>query len=148
MIVQMAGGPFQILIIEDSPGDVALLQFSLRNAGVQFEVKVIDDGAEAMAYFQHYDSIIDGKLPQLLILDLNLPKHDGFEIIEAIRQDSRFESLPIAFFSSTTSTSERARMMTFGVKGALTKPPDLDGYVRIGFELKSMLGGNDTCSLA
>jgi CheY-like chemotaxis protein len=129
----------QILVIEDNPGDVSLLKLALRDAKVDCEMTVIDDGGAALDYFHEYKQRPDSVTPDLVVLDLNLPKNDGLEIMEAMRANPRFREVPVALFSSSSAASERSRLKAFHVGRYLAKPPDLDGFLRIGGMLKELL---------
>jgi two-component system response regulator len=130
------GRKAHILVIEDNPGDVDLLRMALESAGVDCLLTVIEDGGEAIAMLtqeQHAPP------PDLVILDLNIPKSDGIEILEAMRGAPRSANVRVAVLSSSSSPRERARIKTFGVDSHIIKPSDLDEYLRIGLILKALL---------
>jgi CheY-like chemotaxis protein len=87
---------FRILIIEDNPTDVLLFREALETAGVRFEMLVAADGAEALTSLSNWD----GPLPNLIILDLLLPKIDGKNVLEAIDRNDRFSRVPVMITSS------------------------------------------------
>jgi CheY-like chemotaxis protein len=124
-----------VLIVEDNLGDVELLRMALETASVDCDVTVIDDGRDALDYF----SDVAAALPDLVVLDLNLPKNDGLEILEAMRANPAFERVPVAVFSSSSSPQERSRVARLRVTRFIAKPPDLDEYLSIGWTLKDML---------
>jgi len=129
----------RILVIEDNPADIELLRWALEGAGVICELTVIEDGGEALACIQHREKFVGSHMPDLAILDLNLPKYDGLEILEAMRADQDFASVPVAVLSSSSSPRDRSRMEAFNIGRYITKPPDLDEYLQIGFVLKELL---------
>jgi CheY-like chemotaxis protein len=128
-----------ILLIEDNPADVELLRRALRGAQLDCKLTLLEDGAEALAFLQQLETASDGSSPDLTVLDLNLPKNDGVEVLQAMRASPVFGSAPIAVLSSSASPRERARIEQFGVGRYITKPADLDEYMRIGFILKELL---------
>jgi CheY-like chemotaxis protein len=125
----------RVLIVEDNLGDVELLRMALHTANLDCDVTVIDDGRDALDYFANPAS----PLPDLVVMDLNLPKNDGLEILEAMRANPRFERVPVAVFSSSSSPQERARVANLHVDRFIAKPPDLDEYLNIGWTLKDLL---------
>ena len=90
MIEGNDAGMIRILVIEDNPGDVELIRMALELAGVDCDLQVIDEGEGAMAYVQQPRNSSGERLPDLVLLDLNLPKHSGLEILEAIRGNPCF----------------------------------------------------------
>ena len=129
----------QILVIEDNPADVELLRWALDAAGVKCELTVIEDGGEALAFVRQRGPYQNTQKPDLTILDLNLPKYDGIEILEAIRASEYFADVPVAVLSSSSSPRDRARMEAFSIGRYITKPPDLDEYLQIGSVVKELL---------
>jgi CheY-like chemotaxis protein len=129
----------RILVIEDNPADVALLRLALESADVDCELTVIEDGAEALEFIRQLESSLPNSMPDLTILDLNLPKIDGFEILQAMRADKIFAGAPVAVLSSSSSPRERARIDVFQVRQYITKPADLDEFMKIGLIVKSLL---------
>jgi two-component system response regulator len=125
-----------IVVIEDNPGDVDLLRMALDAAGVDCKLTVIEDGGDAIAALTEGDA---AAVPDLVVLDLNIPKSDGIEILEALRASPRSANVRVAVLSSSSSPRERAKIKTFGVASHIIKPSDLDEYLKIGLILKSLL---------
>jgi CheY-like chemotaxis protein len=130
---------FQVVVVEDNPADVDLLKYALESAEVDCSLTVFDKGADARAYFQRQEKYGSTLAPDLAILDLNLPQYDGIEILEAMRANPAFAELPVAILSSSSSPRDRARIEAYRVSRYITKPPDLDEYLRIGFTVKQLL---------
>jgi two-component system response regulator len=128
-----------ILVIEDNPADVDLLRYALQEANVDCEVTVIDDGGDALALTRRQGKFAGMPAPDLVILDLNLPKNDGIEILEAMRRSVPFADVPIAVLSSSSSPRERAKIEKFAVCRFITKPPYLDEFLAIGTAIKELL---------
>jgi CheY-like chemotaxis protein len=125
----------RILLIEDNPTDVDLVRRALVSAQLACELTVAEDGAEALTLLQKWNVAV----PDLVVLDLNLPKHDGVEVLQALRATSSFADVPVAIFSSSASPRERARIEPYGISRYITKPPDLDQFLMIGFTLREIL---------
>jgi CheY-like chemotaxis protein len=132
-------GRVRILVIEDNPGDVELIRMALEFADVDCELKVIEEGEGAMAFVQQQQTSASERLPDLVLLDLNLPKHSGLEILEAIRANQAFASVPVTVLSSSSSRRDRAKIEDFDIAMYITKPPDLEEFLKIGPTLKNLL---------
>ncbi|HEX5043404.1 MAG TPA: response regulator [Candidatus Polarisedimenticolaceae bacterium] len=130
--------PRRIVLVEDNPGDVHLLRMALRQAGLVCDLRVLEDGAEAMRLARREAPYHDA-VPDLIVLDLNLPKHDGLEVLAALRADPVLSAVPVVVFTSSTSSRERARVEALGAARFLAKPPDLDAFLAVGDVLRSML---------
>jgi two-component system response regulator len=133
---------FRILLVEDNPGDIDLLRLAFKKAELNCELTVLDDGGEALAFANGEGAYSDAPVPDLAILDLNVPKNDGMEILEAIRANPKFVELPVAVLSSSSSPRDRANMERFQIRQFITKPSDLDQFLAIGNIVKDLLGGN------
>ena len=131
--------PFKILLVEDNPADVYLLRMALTNAQLNFELNVIEDGALALDYVDRQGKNPTSRIPDLAVLDLNLPKIEGLEVLQVMRSNLRFAEVPVVVTTSSSSAGERARSMQLGVEQFLTKPPDLEGFLRMGTILKEIL---------
>ena len=129
-----------ILMIEDNPGDVQLFQLALSDAGLDVELTVKLDGEEALGFIQSSPGDPgNAAVPDLIVLDLNLPKYDGLSLLETIRSGSRFEKAPVIVFTSSFFPRDRARVETLSVTRYLLKPTDLEEYRRIGDTITGIL---------
>jgi chemotaxis family two-component system response regulator Rcp1 len=129
--------PVRILVIEDNAADVELLRMALEDAQLPADISVLQDGGAALAVFHEAPNL--SPAPDLIVLDLNLPKYDGLELLEAARSSARFGSTPIAILSSSSSPREQTRIGAFGRVMYITKPPELDAYLAIGVKLRDFL---------
>jgi CheY-like chemotaxis protein len=130
----------RILVIEDNPVDVYLLRRALADAEVDCELTVIEDGAEAITRVRRQGNYTGTPIPDLAIVDLNLPKHDGLEVLEAMQSSGAFTEVPVAVLTSSVSRRDREMAETLHVSQFITKPPDLQGFLEIGSLLKKLLG--------
>ena len=135
----MSSEPFRIMLVEDNDADVYLFRMALENAGLNFELIVFDDGALALAFVRREGSYADTSVPDLAVLDLNLPKKGGEEVLEAIRASQRFTNLPVVITSSSTSPRDQTKVRNLGIERYLRKPPDLADFLEIGLVLKQIL---------
>src|SRR3954447_11188821 len=106
----------QILLVEDNPADVGLMQLSLKEACLECDLTILEDGAEALAFLNRGHDPSHFALPDLAILDLNLPKVGGLEVLQAIRANPFFTRMPVVILSSSSSPRERARVEECGVE--------------------------------
>jgi CheY-like chemotaxis protein len=134
-MVRLARLKPQIFVVEDNPGDVMLLKMALEDAEVDCELTVVSDGGEALAYVQQLGT----QAPDLVLLDLNLPKNDGIEILSVLRRNPSFLEVPVVILTSSSSPREMARIEGLQITRYLTKPLDFDEYLKIGVILKNLL---------
>jgi CheY-like chemotaxis protein len=135
-------GLIRVVVIEDNPADVGLLKMALDNADMHCELTVIADGAEAIAFSQQRGKYAGTPPPELIVLDLNLPKYDGPEILEAMRMNRAFDDVPVAVLTSSSSPHDRAKTEAFHISQYISKPPDLDEYLQLGVLLRDLLIAN------
>jgi CheY-like chemotaxis protein len=129
----------QLLVIEDNGADVELLEFALQDVQLDCEFIVIPDGEQALAWVRDHSNFTHKKLPDLAIVDLNLPKHDGVEVLEAMRASSVLARMPVLILSSSPRPSDVARVTTFAGTKYLTKPTFLEEYTEIANTVCEML---------
>lgn len=130
---------FRILLVEDNDGDVYLMRKALESAALNVELIVIDDGAEALTYARSEGKYSGAARPDAAVLDLNLPKADGTEVLEALRRNERFSEVPVVVLTSSASPAERLNMERLGVQHFFTKPPDLKDFLQIGHVIAGLL---------
>lgn len=129
----------RILLVEDNSGDVELLRLAIKKAELECELTVLDDGAEALALVRQQGKYVGTPAPDLAVLDLNVPKYDGVEILEAMRANPAFVDVRVAVLSSSSSPRERANIAKYRVSRYITKPLDLDEFLAIGKILRELL---------
>ena len=128
-----------IFLVEDNAADVELFRMALKDAGVESDLILFEDGREIIDRVRDADSTSARTAPDLIVLDLNLPKNDGMEILHVIRHSPAFVKVPIAVLSSSSSLRERAKLATFDIREFIVKPPDLDQYLNIGKTIRNLL---------
>ncbi len=123
--------PIEILLVEDNPGDVDLTIEALREAKVHNELHVVSDGVEAIAYLRRQGAHAGARLPDLILLDLNLPKKDGREVLAEIKSDPDLKHIPVVVL--TSSDSERDVLQSYRVHANcyLKKPTDLERFLEV-----------------
>jgi chemotaxis family two-component system response regulator Rcp1 len=130
---------FHILLVEDNPADIYLFREALKGAGVNFELTVIENGADGLAFARRQGAYAESSIPDLAVLDLNLPKGGGASVLEAMRGNKDLRSVPAFIMSSTSGGHERARAMELGIERFITKPADLEEFLQIGEVVKDVL---------
>jgi CheY-like chemotaxis protein len=121
-----------ILLVEDNPDDEELTLMALKDAGVQNVVHVARDGAEALAYLfgsEEGESSERQPLPTLILLDLMLPKVNGFEVLEKIRETERTKYIPVVILTSSDADADVARSYQLGVNSYVRKPVEFSEFV-------------------
>ena len=121
----------EILLVEDNPADVRLTREALKEAKVRNQLHVVEDGVAAMTFLKREGDFADAPRPDLILLDLNLPKKDGREVLEEIKQDDSLKRIPVVVL--TTSQAEEDIVKTYNLHANcyVTKPVDLDQFITI-----------------
>jgi CheY-like chemotaxis protein len=123
---------FHILLVEDNDADVYLLRKALQQAGLGFELTIIDNGADALDFVRDpskYSKIPTPDLPDLILLDLNLPRRDGFEVLSAIRGRPSLVGVPIGILTSSEAAKDRHRVTLLGAERYIHKPLTLEEFI-------------------
>lgn len=121
----------QILLVEDNPGDVRLTREALKEAKFRNKVEVVGDGVEALAYLRQQGQYSGAMRPHLIMLDLNLPRMDGREVLAAIKKDTDLRRIPVVVLSSSEAESDIARAYELHANAYVTKPVDIDHFLQV-----------------
>ena len=130
-----------VLMVEDNPADVYLISEAIRQNEVEARLVVMSDGESAIHYIHE-----ESETPAVIVLDLNLPKRTGIQILEAIRSWPGYQDIPVIVFTSSMSEHDYSRIGGLGVTACLLKSLDLDEFNRIGFAVKQALLGSTSTS--
>ena len=128
----------KILLAEDNPADVYLIRTALEEHGVELPLQVAADGSEVLRIIQEEESLAETGL-ELIILDLNLPRHDGIEILRQLRETQRLCRIPVVVLTSSDSPSDRAAASELGAARFLRKPSNLEQFLNLGAVFKALL---------
>jgi len=123
--------PIEVLLIEDSPGDVRLTREALKDAKVHISLSEVSDGMEAMAFLERQGKFADAPRPDLILLDLNLPKKDGREVLKDIKESVTLGSIPVVILTTSASEADILRSYKLHANCYITKPVDLDGFLKV-----------------
>lgn len=120
--------PVNILLIEDNPGDVRLTKEAFKEAGIEVNLQVAMDGLEAMEKLRKNPPHEDHHVPDLILLDLNLPKLDGREVLEKIKSDTILRTIPVVILSTSNAEQDILNSYQLHVNCYLNKPVDFDSF--------------------
>lgn len=131
MIFEPDPQAIEILLVEDNPGDVRLTREALRDAKVRNTLSVASDGVEAMEFLRQEGKFADAPRPGLILLDLNLPRKDGRQVLAEVKSDPSLRAIPVVVL--TTSRAEEDILRSYGLhaNAYVTKPVDLDQFLHV-----------------
>src|ERR1700678_2025352 len=124
-------GAIEVLLVEDSPGDVRLTREALKDAKVYISLHVATDGIEAMAYLERTGSHVNAPRPDLILLDLNLPKKDGREVLREIKESPTLAIIPVVILTTSASEEDILRTYQLHANCYITKPVELEGFLKV-----------------
>ena len=127
-LIGEAGMPMEVLLVEDSPGDVRLTQEAFRDANRSIHLHVATDGVEAMAFLRREGAHADAPRPDLILLDLNLPKMDGREVLARIKADESLKTIPTVILTTSEAEADIVKSYQLQANCYLSKPVQLDAF--------------------
>jgi CheY-like chemotaxis protein len=130
---------FHILLVEDNAADIYLFRQALKRAGLTFELTVITDGGDALAFAKSDGKYSESRVPDLVVLDLNLPKVGGCQVLEVLRQNADLSNLTVVVMTSSEASRDYEKCAELGVSRYITKPLELEDFFRIGEVVKQVL---------
>jgi CheY-like chemotaxis protein len=125
------GEPIEILLVEDSPGDVRLTIEALKEGKVHNNLHVARDGVEAMKFLSREGEFSDAPHPDLILLDLNLPKKDGREVLKEIKADPRLKRIPVVILTISSTEEDILKTYNLHANCFITKPVDLNQFIHV-----------------
>jgi chemotaxis family two-component system response regulator Rcp1 len=125
------GKPIQILLVEDNPGDVRLAAEALRYLKVRNQLHVVQDGVEAMAFLRREGEYVGIPRPDLVLLDLNLPRKDGREVLSQVKLDPDLKRIPVVILTSSAAEQDILQAYNLYANCYITKPLDLEQFLRV-----------------
>jgi len=123
--------PVQILLVEDNPGDVGLTIEALKEATVLNKLTVVKDGIEALALLRRQGQHAHAARPDLILLDLNLPKKDGREVLAEIKADDNLKRIPVIILTTSQNEQDVVKSYNLHANCYITKPLDLDQFIKV-----------------
>jgi CheY-like chemotaxis protein len=125
------GRLIEILLVEDNPGDVRLTQEVLREGTLFNRLSVVEDGVQAIEFLHRQGKFDHAPRPDLILLDLNLPRKDGREVLEEIKFSSDFRRIPVVVLTTSQSEDDIVRAYNFHANCYITKPIDLEQFIKV-----------------
>jgi two-component system, chemotaxis family, response regulator Rcp1 len=127
----LASKPIEILLVEDNPGDARLAAEALRDAKARNRLHVVEDGVAAMAFLRREGQYAAVPRPDLILLDLNLPRKDGREVLAEIKQNADFKCIPVVILTSSAAEQDILQAYNLHANAYITKPVDLDQFLKV-----------------
>jgi len=131
MTASTIGRPIEILLVEDNPGDVRLTREALKEDKVRNNLHVVEDGLAALAWLRREGEFAGVPRPDIILLDLNLPKKDGREVLSEIKTDGDLKRIPVVVLTTSKAEEDVLRAYNFNANCYITKPVDLEQFVRV-----------------
>jgi CheY-like chemotaxis protein len=123
--------PIEVLLVEDSPGDVRLTREALKDAKVHISLHVAADGIEAMDFLKRAGTQANAPRPDLILLDLNLPRKDGREVLKEIKESPTLRSIPVVILTTSLSEADVLQSYDLHANCYISKPMDLEGFFKV-----------------
>jgi two-component system, chemotaxis family, response regulator Rcp1 len=123
--------PVHVLLVEDNPGDVRLMREALHNGHSNKKLDAVEDGEEALAYLRRRHPYSEAPKPDLIFLDLNLPKKDGREVLLEIKKDEALRRIPVVVLTTSEAERDIFRVYDLHANCYVKKPTDLDEYMEV-----------------
>jgi chemotaxis family two-component system response regulator Rcp1 len=135
--------PWHILIAEDNKSDVFLIQRALKTSGVRAQVHLVDDGEKAVMFFERADADATAPCPDLILLDINMPRYKGGDILRKLRASSRCKNALVLIVTSSDSSRDREEMDALGANGYFRKPSEFSEFMTLGQMVRDLLERKD-----
>jgi two-component system, chemotaxis family, response regulator Rcp1 len=123
--------PLGVLLVEDDPGDVVIAEEALRASKLESRLTVVPDGVEAIAYLRRQNGYADAERPDLILLDLNLPRKSGHEVLAEVKADPKLRQIPIVVLTTSGAAEDVARSYDLHANVFVTKPVDFDHFAEV-----------------
>ena len=136
-IIFMTEHPIEILLVEDSPSDAELTVEALRDAKIRNNLSVADDGVQAMQFLRRQGQYENAPRPDLILLDLNLPRKDGREVLAEIKADQTLATIPVVVLTTSTSEQDMLRAQELQADSYITKPVEFMRFLEVVREVES-----------
>ena len=124
-------GSIQVLLVEDNPGDVRLTKEALKEGKLLNQLTVVGDGVEALSFLRKEGKYADALQPELILLDLNLPKKDGREVLAEIKADPNLRRIPVVVLTTSSAEEDILRIYDLHANCYITKPVDLEQFMGV-----------------
>ncbi len=123
--------PIAVLLVEDDPGDVLLIREAFEHTTVHNDRSVAGDGVEALAFLRREGEYADAQRPDLILLDLNLPRKDGREVLSVIKEDEELRSIPVVVLTTSEAEEDIVKSYKLHANAYVSKPVDFDRFIEV-----------------
>ncbi|MEH2464187.1 response regulator [Nostoc sp.] len=123
--------PIQVLLVEDNPGDAQLTRIALEDSKISIHLNVVEDGVEAMAFLRKQEKYVKAAHPDIVLLDFNLPRKDGREVLAEIKADENLKRIPVVVLTTSQAQEDILKAYNLSANCYITKPVDFDQFVKI-----------------
>jgi CheY-like chemotaxis protein len=131
--------PWQVLIAEDNKSDVLLIQRALKKSGIEAQIHIADDGEKAVRFFERAEADAIAPCPDIVLLDINMPRYKGAEILRRLRASPRCKDALVLVVTSSDSSRDRTEMDALGANGYFRKPSDFSEFMTLGPIVRDLL---------
>jgi len=123
--------PIEILLVEDNPGDIRLTQEVLKEGKIQNNLRIVENGVEAISFLHKDGKYSSALTPDLILLDLNLPKKDGREVLQEIKNDDELKKIPIVVLTTSQAEEDILKVYNLNANCYISKPVELDEFINV-----------------
>ncbi|MEH1866068.1 MAG: response regulator [Nostoc sp.] len=123
--------PIEVLLVEDNPGDAQLTRIALEDSEISIHLNVVEDGVEAMAFLRKQGKYVKAAHPDIVLLDFNLPRKDGREVLAEIKADENLKRIPVVVLTTSQAEEDILKAYNLSANCYITKPVDFDQFVKI-----------------
>jgi CheY-like chemotaxis protein len=135
--MNIIGKPVEILLVEDNKGDVGLIEEVFEEAKIRNNLYIAEDGEEAMLHLHGEGKFLGSPRPDIILLDLNLPKKDGREVLREIKEDSNLKKIPVVILTTSNAEKDILRAYDLHANAYITKPLDFDQFIKVVESIES-----------
>jgi len=121
----------EVLLVEDDPGDVVLIQEAFEDNKVRNRLHCVSDGVDALRFLRRQDEFADAPRPDLILLDLNLPRKDGREVLAEVKTDEQLQQIPVVVLTTSKLEEDVLRSYKLHANAYVTKPVDFDRFIEV-----------------
>ncbi|MFG2054719.1 response regulator [Micromonospora sp. NPDC048930] len=132
--------PVRILVVDDDPGDVLMIEEALEDSDVEKVIDVVNDGQEAMEFLRREGRHTEAKRPDVILLDLNMPRMDGRQVLGEVKQDEDLRTIPIVVLTTSNADTDIVGSYTLQANAYVTKPIDLDDFNDVVHRIDEFFG--------
>ncbi len=127
----IAAKPIEILLVEDSRGDIGLIEEVFEEAKIRNNLHIAEDGEEAILFLNKEGQFLDAPRPDIILLDLNLPKKDGREVLQEVKEDDNLKNIPIVVLTTSKAEEDVLKSYNLHANAYITKPVDFDQFIKV-----------------